>query len=313
MLLSVTMLPISVPALASAGASGVCPTDAPTGGYRSPAKTDTAVPGDPSQVEPLAVSTMLGWPAPAAGSDVTSTADLPRQPGQEQQFFELVGVLSDLRLDADDAVRVSLLDLNNPSQSVSAEIPAGGDDTPFCAPRLELFGQLGIDPSGLQPDAQPAWSPDPAQPPVGVDVVGQALYDATPCSPDANPGACWTIDPVVRLTVMSADDLANAMNNSNPAPAPAGPPAGATMAVQFVASPGADPSAIVMHIAGPGAYAQRAALTGMNPPPSVAQRLLRTYLVPAAPGREQELLARTQADPGVENAQLVRWPPIIPM
>jgi hypothetical protein len=45
----------------------------------------------------------------------------------------------------------------------------------------------------------------------------------------------------------------------------------------------------------------------------VAQRLLRTYAVPASPGSEQQLLAQAQADPQVESAQLVRWPLIIPM
>jgi hypothetical protein len=85
------------------------------------------------------------------------------------------------------------------------------------------------------------------------------------------------------------------------------------MAVQFVAMPGADPTAIVARIAGPGAYFQRAALSGPVPPPAVAQRLLRTYAVPASPGSEQQLLAQAQADPQVESAQLVRWPLIIPM
>ena len=116
-------------------------------------------------------------------------------------------------------------------------------------------------------------------------MVGKALFD----------GTAWTLQPVVQLGVMLP------------------PPSGATSAIQFVMRPGADSSAIADRIAGPGAYVQPAPFSGMNPPPNVAERLLRTYLVPVAPGTEQQALGRASNDPDVESARLVGWPPVIPM
>jgi hypothetical protein len=299
-----------LPRRADADGARAC-ASAQGAGYRWQARTDQSVPGDPSQVQVTTPLTMLGWAAPQGEANEASSDDQPRQPGKEQQFFDVAGLLGAVYLLPDDTVRADVLDLNDPTQSISAEIPAGGDQTPFCTPRLALFDQLGIDPTVQPSDTQPIWARDASQPAIGVDVTGKALYDADSCDTSVNPGACWTIQPIVKLSVLSADDVARLMNSANQVPA--SPPPGATIALAFVATPGADPTAIVTRIAGPAAYFRRAALSGSNPPPGVAQRLLRTYAIPAAPGTEQQLLDRARTDPQVESAQLVRWPLIIPM
>lgn len=88
-------------------------------------------------------------------------------------------------------------------------------------------------------------------------------------------------------------------------------PAGVRQAVQVLLAPGVLPSEVAERIVGPGAVVQRAPQGGAVPPPQVADRLGRTWLVPVAPGTEQAALARAQGDPGVESAQLVRWPPLV--
>lgn len=232
-------------------------------------------------------------------------------PGPDQQLVSLTGILNTVNLEPDGALRLSLLDLADATQSVNADIPPGTDSASWCAMALKLLSHLGVDPGTLQGGPRVVWSSDVSQPATGVTIVGKAVYDAASCDATTYPAACWSIQPVIQLDVLSADDLASFLNG--PSPAPPAPPPGATMAVTFVAMQGSDPAVIVDRIAGPGAYFRRAALSGPNPPPMVAQRLLRTYAIPAIPGTEQQLLARAQADPLVESAQLVRWPLVIPM
>lgn len=78
-----------------------CQTTSTGGTYRWAAKTHATLPGDPGQVQPTTVGAIIGWtPLPGNWRDRAHVSS-PRQPGQEQQFFELVAAVQRVGLDPD--------------------------------------------------------------------------------------------------------------------------------------------------------------------------------------------------------------------
>jgi hypothetical protein len=108
----------SLPAVVSAQEQqatflNACQTTSRGGIYRWEAKTDPTLPGDQDQMQPTTVADMLSWTPLPGDWRTRSASQAARQPGQEQQFFELVGAVQRVGLDPDGGVHLELADADD--------------------------------------------------------------------------------------------------------------------------------------------------------------------------------------------------------
>ncbi len=157
----------------------------------------------------------------------------------------------------------------------SAPGPAG----PQPGPTATVIGAARTGASGSPVGVEMSRSPQPSP-------FGQSVPTSIP-----EPSPAATLSPGSTLA-----------NTAVPTP---------TMAVEFVVRPDISPMPVAERIVGGPTDIQRAPESGRVPNPEQQDRLRRTWLVPIPPGGEQAALARAQQDPDVENASLVRWPPLV--
>ena len=90
-------------------------------------------------------------------------------------------------------------------------------------------------------------------------------------------------------------------SDSNPLPKPV--PALGSPTLVFVVNPPADPNAVAVRLAGPGAvaysYAEVCGMTDLRPP---------KFIVPLADGQRDAALERARQDPDVRDPVLSVWP-----
>jgi hypothetical protein len=208
-----------------------CQTIGTGSGYRWEARTDPDLPAGRHQVVRTSVAEMLTW-APLASATL-SRADLPRQPGFEQQFSYVRGALQRVVVDPAGDLRLELADVDDPSAPrVVAVIPPSDTDSPFCSARQALVQAMPADPLEVGAGTAPVW----------LDLVGRPFYDGERCDPSAvasdyaSPLAdatCWEIHPIVQLTAVQPV-----------AEAPAQPPQVQAALKDAAARTGQDPSTI---------------------------------------------------------------------